>query len=150
LTPNSILHLAIFITTCEAFLGIDPHWGLWNKIFFLKRYSGNNGPYITGGVGLVVRKEVNYFNFPMREPVQGWRSKWFYLRGQSTPGRNTSLPKFVDVLEATPKKSWRNILTTEEKVTTDELYERVFEVKDADGQTMIGAEVVAAFLRRHI
>jgi hypothetical protein len=60
------------------------------------------------------------------------------------------LPKFVDVLEATPKKSWRNILTTEEKVTTDELYERVFEVKDADGQTMIGAEVVAAFLRRHI
>ncbi|KAK1664200.1 hypothetical protein QYE76_052359 [Lolium multiflorum] len=29
LTPNSILHLSIFITVCEAFLGIDPHWGLW-------------------------------------------------------------------------------------------------------------------------
>ncbi|KAK1606146.1 hypothetical protein QYE76_029819 [Lolium multiflorum] len=28
LTPNSILHLSIFITVCEAFLGIDPHWGL--------------------------------------------------------------------------------------------------------------------------
>jgi hypothetical protein len=25
LTPNSVLHLAIFITICEAFLGIDPH-----------------------------------------------------------------------------------------------------------------------------
>jgi hypothetical protein len=25
LTPNSILHLAIFITLCEAFLVIDPH-----------------------------------------------------------------------------------------------------------------------------
>ncbi|KAM0903136.1 hypothetical protein ACQ4PT_018917 [Festuca glaucescens] len=58
LTPNSILHLAIFITTCEAFLGIDPHWGLWKKIFFVKRYSSNNGPFITGGVGFVVRKEV--------------------------------------------------------------------------------------------
>jgi hypothetical protein len=28
LTPNSILHIAIFITICESFLGIDPHWGL--------------------------------------------------------------------------------------------------------------------------
>jgi hypothetical protein len=36
LTPNSILHLTIFITLCEAFLGIDPHWGLWKKIFFVK------------------------------------------------------------------------------------------------------------------
>jgi hypothetical protein len=70
LTPNSILHLAIFITTCEAFLGIDPHWVLWKKIF-VKRYSGSNGPYITGGVGFVVRKEVNYFNFPMRKSMQG-------------------------------------------------------------------------------
>jgi hypothetical protein len=26
LTPNSILHLAIFITLYEAFLGIEPHW----------------------------------------------------------------------------------------------------------------------------
>jgi hypothetical protein len=51
----------------------------------------------------------------MREYVQGWSSKWFYLRDQSTPGHNTSLPKFFDVLEATPKKSWRNILTVEEK-----------------------------------
>jgi hypothetical protein len=25
LTPNSILHIACFITLCESFLGIDPH-----------------------------------------------------------------------------------------------------------------------------
>jgi hypothetical protein len=28
LTPNSILHIACFITLCEALLGINPHWGL--------------------------------------------------------------------------------------------------------------------------
>jgi hypothetical protein len=28
LMPNSILHIACFITLCEAFLGVDPHWGL--------------------------------------------------------------------------------------------------------------------------
>jgi hypothetical protein len=26
LTPNSLLRIACFITLCEAFLGIDPHW----------------------------------------------------------------------------------------------------------------------------
>jgi hypothetical protein len=28
LTPNSILHIACFITLCESFLGIKPHWTL--------------------------------------------------------------------------------------------------------------------------
>jgi hypothetical protein len=28
LTPNSILHIACFITLCESFLGIEPHWVL--------------------------------------------------------------------------------------------------------------------------
>ncbi|KAK1612542.1 hypothetical protein QYE76_036215 [Lolium multiflorum] len=44
LTPNSILHLSIFITICEAFLGIDPHWGLWRKIFYVKRHNDSNAP----------------------------------------------------------------------------------------------------------
>jgi hypothetical protein len=75
LTPNSILHLAIFITLCEAFLGIEPHFGLWKKIFFVKRYNCSGGSFVIDGVGFVVRKDVNYFNFPMRESIQGWRSK---------------------------------------------------------------------------
>jgi hypothetical protein len=35
LTPNSLLHIACFITLCEAFLGIDPHWVLWKFLFRL-------------------------------------------------------------------------------------------------------------------
>jgi hypothetical protein len=105
LTPNSILHLAIFITLCEAFLGIDPHWGLWKKIFFVKRYNSSSGSFVTGGVGFVVRKEANYFNFLMRESVQGWRLKWFYLKDSSAA--KMRLPKFIDVLEAMPKNLGR-------------------------------------------
>jgi hypothetical protein len=26
LTPNSILHIACFVTLCESFMGIEPHW----------------------------------------------------------------------------------------------------------------------------
>jgi hypothetical protein len=33
LTPNSILHIACFITLCESFLGIDPHFLLWRALF---------------------------------------------------------------------------------------------------------------------
>jgi hypothetical protein len=36
LTPNSILHIAYFITLCESFLGIDPHFLLWRALFRLR------------------------------------------------------------------------------------------------------------------
>jgi hypothetical protein len=29
LTPNSLLHIACFVTLCESFLGIEPHFLLW-------------------------------------------------------------------------------------------------------------------------
>ena len=69
LTPNSILHLAIFITLCESFLGVDPHFGLWKKIFAIKRHNNKKGPFVIGGVDFTVRKDVKYFEFPMRESV---------------------------------------------------------------------------------
>ncbi|KAK1679667.1 hypothetical protein QYE76_040515 [Lolium multiflorum] len=56
LTPNSILH--VVVTLCEAFLGIEPHFGLWKKIFYVKRYSSSNGSFVIGGVGFVARSEV--------------------------------------------------------------------------------------------
>jgi hypothetical protein len=33
LTPNSLLHIAYFVTLCESFLGIEPHFLLWRSIF---------------------------------------------------------------------------------------------------------------------
>jgi len=35
LTPDSILHIAIFVHLCEAFLGIYPHFDLFKSLFFL-------------------------------------------------------------------------------------------------------------------
>ncbi|KAK1692577.1 hypothetical protein QYE76_009274 [Lolium multiflorum] len=150
LTPNSILHLSIFITLCEAFLGIDPHWGLWRKIFYVKRHNGNDGPPVIGGVGFAVRKEVYYLDYSMKESVQGWRQKWFYLRDVPAPGRRSNLPLFEDVLVATPKKSWRNILTAEESAIADQLFEQVVDLKNTGGLTMCGTEVVSVFLKRRV
>jgi hypothetical protein len=33
LHPNAILHIAFFIMLQEAFMGINPHWGLWQYLF---------------------------------------------------------------------------------------------------------------------
>ena len=33
LAPNSFLYISAFIITCEAFLRISPHFGLWLKTF---------------------------------------------------------------------------------------------------------------------
>ncbi|KAK1602881.1 hypothetical protein QYE76_018308 [Lolium multiflorum] len=49
LTPNSILHVSIFITVCECFLGVQPNWALWKRIFCLR--NGSHGvAYNIGGV----------------------------------------------------------------------------------------------------
>ncbi|KAK1602838.1 hypothetical protein QYE76_017011 [Lolium multiflorum] len=148
LTPNSILHVAVFITLCEAFLGIEPHFGLWKKIFYVKRYSSSNGSFVIGGVGFVARSKVNYFSFPMRESVQGWRLKWFYVKDSSTT--ESQLPCFADVFEAKPKDSWKNILSPDERAAADELFAKFLRIKEADGQTMIGTEVAAVFLKRRV
>jgi hypothetical protein len=29
LNPNTILHIACFVTLCECFLGFEPQWALW-------------------------------------------------------------------------------------------------------------------------
>jgi hypothetical protein len=36
LNPNSIFHTTVFIHFCEAFLGIKPHWILFQKFFRVK------------------------------------------------------------------------------------------------------------------
>jgi hypothetical protein len=33
LTPLGILHMAAFVTLCEAYIGIEPHMNLWSHFF---------------------------------------------------------------------------------------------------------------------
>jgi hypothetical protein len=33
LTPSGILHMVAFVTLCEAYMGIEPHFNLWNYFF---------------------------------------------------------------------------------------------------------------------
>jgi hypothetical protein len=80
LTPNSILHIACFITLCESFLGIEPHFLFWRSIFRLyPSVALSNKPKLGRDV-VSVCAEAQYLNFCMSASVQGWRTKWFYIK----------------------------------------------------------------------
>jgi hypothetical protein len=71
LTLNSILHIACFITLCESFLGIDPHWVLWRFLFCLRPSVALNKKPELGGAVVYVRSELHYLEYNMAASVQG-------------------------------------------------------------------------------
>jgi hypothetical protein len=94
LTPNSILHISIFITLWECFLGIHPHWGLWKHIFYLRRNNSKNAIYNVGGVCICVRPEAGYFDLKFVDSVQGWRKRWLYVKDESSDTQEYGLAPF--------------------------------------------------------
>ena len=76
LTPNSILHLAIFTHFCEAFLGIELHFDLFRYLFFLcPQPSANRIAEVGGAEVILLRgKEDEYlFYQPSGKGVE-WKS----------------------------------------------------------------------------
>lgn len=49
LNPNGILHIAIFVHLCEVYLGMQPHFILFPKIFCLKPQKSQKNMSILGG-----------------------------------------------------------------------------------------------------
>jgi hypothetical protein len=81
LTLNSLLHITCFITLCESFLGIDPHWVLWKFLFRLcPSVSLAENPEL-GGAVVSVGSESHYLEFHMAQSVQGWRQKKVLYQG---------------------------------------------------------------------
>jgi hypothetical protein len=71
LTPNSILHIACFITLCESFLGIEPHFLLWKFLFRLCPSVALSKKPELGGAVVSIRAESQYLEFSMAASVQG-------------------------------------------------------------------------------
>jgi hypothetical protein len=84
LTPSGILHIAVFVTLCEAYMGIEPHFDLWNYFFRAWLWPGSDAEAVVwGSVDIFVRSGSGidpYFCFPMSDPLIGCRKVWFFLR----------------------------------------------------------------------
>ena len=97
-----------------------------------------------------MRQDVKYFKFPLKESVQDWRNKWFYIKDEATDGHPINFPPFEDVMIAKPKKTWANIIPAEQEEVVETLYQRVQKIRLVRNQTSIGTEIVAHFLKRRI
>jgi hypothetical protein len=78
------VHIATFVTLCEAFMGIDTHFDLWNHFFHVPCPHGPGAEMMVSGgavIHVMSRHGVHpYFDIPMPRPMNGWWKEWFYLR----------------------------------------------------------------------
>jgi hypothetical protein len=145
--PNSILHIACFITLYESFLGIDPHWILWKFLFRLRpSVSLAKNPEL-GGAVISVHAESHYLEFNMVVSVQGSRKKWFYIKDQKTASSDHfGIAPFDANKSLTNLTSW-DYPTTEAKVENIKpLLTHIQSLKSATGGGLTGTQLMAFFL----
>ncbi|KAK1649011.1 hypothetical protein QYE76_066816 [Lolium multiflorum] len=150
LTPNSILHISIFITLCECFLGVQPNWALWKRIFCIRRNSHHNVAYNIGGVVICVRSEVDYFDVKFPDSVQGWRKKWLYIHEESSNPAEENIAPFDGEAKILRRRSWDAEATEAEKLATEALMTRIHELQNTRGKELSGIEITAYFLRTRV
>jgi hypothetical protein len=94
LTLSGILHIVAFVTLCESYMRIDPHFDLWNYFFHIRRPKDPDAELtILRSMVIHVRHDLDtYFDIPMPISINGWWKKWFYLRNDV----KTPLPVFTD------------------------------------------------------
>ncbi|KAK1618874.1 hypothetical protein QYE76_024391 [Lolium multiflorum] len=147
LTPNSILHISIFITLCECFLGIPPNWALWKRIFCLRRNGSHNATYNIGGVVICVRTDVDYFDVKFPDSVQGWRKRWLYIHEESANSIEHNIVPFDGSAKIQRRRSWDAEASEEEKKATEALMSRIHQLQNTRGKELSGVQITAYFLR---
>ena len=127
LTPNGILHIVCFITLCEGFLGIYPHWSLCKRLFNVKR---TNSEYAIGGVGISIKEKSAYFDLGKLDSVFSWRRSWFYLKDQCVAGQRFGLPPFDPAARAVKRSSWAHPLSARESSLVEPFVQKITALKD--------------------
>jgi hypothetical protein len=151
LTPNSILHIACFITLCESFLGIDPHFLLWRSLFWLRPSVSLSKKPELGGACISVRAESQYLEFSMAASVQGWRTKWFYIKDRkSSTSDKYGIAPFDASQELKKLASWDSPPTEAEMEEIKPLLARIQKLKGGRGGALLGTQLMAFFLQRRV
>ncbi|KAK1651810.1 hypothetical protein QYE76_069615 [Lolium multiflorum] len=150
LTPNSVLHISIFITLCECFLGVQPNWALWKRIFCIRRNGSHNVAYNIGGVVICVCSDVEYFDVKFPDSVQGWRKKWLYIHEESSNPVEENIAPFDGEAKILRRRSWDAEATDAEKLAIEALMTRIHELQNTRGKELSGIEITAYFLRTRV
>ena len=79
LSSNSFLNISAFIVVCEAFLRIQPHFGLWLKTFNIKPKVVDGQQAECGGAVVGKMPNVTWLEGSFVETIKGWQWGWFYI-----------------------------------------------------------------------
>jgi hypothetical protein len=151
LTPNSVLHIACFITLCESFLGIEPHFLLWKYLFWLRPSVALSKKPELGGAVISIRAESQYLEFSMAASVQGWRKKWFYIKDRKVSSSDQYGIAPFDVSKEVKKLTSRDSPPTEAEMDKIKpLLARIQELKSGRGGALSGTQLMAFFLQRRV
>ena len=75
------MHLSILTHFCAAFLGILPHFHLFQHFFFLAPIPNATNPTVVGGCELVLRPETRgeYLAYDPAGKGAEWKKFWFHV-----------------------------------------------------------------------
>jgi hypothetical protein len=151
LTPNSILHIACFITLCESFLGVKPYWILWKFLFHLRpSVSLSKNPEL-GGAIVFVCAEAHYLELSMATSVQGWKKKWFYIKDQKTASSDKFwIAPFEANKNLTKLTLWDSPPMEAEIEDIKPLLTHIQSLKSAARGALTRTQLMAFFLQRRI
>jgi hypothetical protein len=150
LTPNLILHIACFVTLCESFLGIEPHWILWKFLFRLRPTIALSKKPKLGGVVVSARTDAHYMEFTMAASVQGWKKKWFYIKDQKKSSSDQYGIAPLDANQDLKKlSSWDSPPTEAEMEDIKPLLARIQPLKSGRG-VLSGTQLMLFFLQRRV
>jgi hypothetical protein len=151
LTPNSILHIACFVTLCESFLGIEPHWLLWKFLFRLRPSVALSKKPELGEAVVSVRAESHYLEFAMAASVQGWRKKWFYIKDQKISSSDQyGIAPFDAAKDLKKLSSWDLPPTEAEMEDIKPMLARIQALKSGSGGALSGTQLMSFFLQRRV
>src|SRR3954470_3087035 len=99
-------------------LGIYPHWGLWRRLFNVKRM---NSEYATGGMGISIKEKNAYFLLEALNSVHTWRKEWFYLKDCTALDQQYGLAPFDLTAWVARRNTWQHVLSAEELAVVEPL-----------------------------
>jgi hypothetical protein len=139
------------VTLCESFQGIEPHFLLWRLIFWLRPNVALSKKPELGGAVVSVRPEAQYLEFSMSASVQGWRTKWFYIKDRkASPKDEYGLAPFDASKELKKLASWDSPPSDAEMEQIAPLLTRIQALKGGKGGALSGIQLMAFFVQRRV
>jgi hypothetical protein len=109
-----------------------------------------NKPELGGDV-VSVHAEAQYLEFSMSASVQGWRTKWFYIKDHKASSEDEySLAPFDASKELKKLASWDSPPTDAEMEEIASLLTHIQALKGGKGGALLGVQLMAFFVQRRV